>query len=107
MEGPQQLGQQSRPAREEWLHERKPCAAVGSQPARGHSRVSREQRGGTTIGRVRAGKRRLDPFESMLLQRQRGEERGGDRQGVDCRGRVVAIAGQRELVAAESPTRNG
>jgi hypothetical protein len=74
----------------EGLEESAPFRGVGAEDAsRSSSTPHARMSGGSVVERMREGKRRIDPFEAELLERDRREERREDAERMDGRTHVV------------------
>ena len=81
-----------------------PVIAPRAQPVRGRVERALQDRGGAVVERVRQGRRRLDPRESQVGQREGAEERRGEGERVDRGADVVGEPRQGELVGPEAAT---
>ena len=79
-----------------------PARLVLAEPAHGRVRRALEQGRGSVVERVRERRRRLDPLEAVLRERQRAEERRRDAERVDRRADVVDESRQRQLGRARA-----
>ena len=76
--------------------------SVPAEPLRGlHDRAAQHD-GLAVVERMRERKRRLDPLEAVILERNRPEERRGGGHRMDRRAEVVDEPGERQLARAEA-----
>jgi len=71
--------------------------AILAQHGFGGSEVAFEGDGAAVVERVRQRGGGVDPFQTVVLERQRLEEGGADAEGMDRGAEVVMKAGEREL----------
>jgi hypothetical protein len=92
----------------ERLEDVPPPAVVLTETACGRSRRALEEGRGAIVERVGERRRRLDPLDAVLGERQRAEERRRDPERVDRRTDVVDESRQRQLGrACAAPHRVG
>src|SRR5262249_7352102 len=73
-ERPQYLAGKLPPVFDKRLHEATPNLAICAECSRGISQVALQHDGGAVVERMGQWRRRMNPLQAMLRQRQRGEK---------------------------------
>src|ERR1700674_271405 len=105
MDRAEDFGGENRPALDEWLHQAAPAFAVRPKNRFGVAEIARERYGGAVIERMRQGSGRVNPLQTVSLQRKRSKKRGARGERMNGGAEIVEEAGQGELECARGTAR--